>query len=109
MQNYLDGQQELWYKMGRVSIKNVSRIFTKKEENGVTEALHDVSFDVEDGEFVCLLGPSGCGKTTLLRIIAGLETQTSGEITLNGVPITGPDPKRGMVFQQYSLFPWRKV
>lgn len=109
MQNYLDGQQELWYKMGRVSVKNVSRIFTKKEENGGTEALHDVSFDVEDGEFVCLLGPSGCGKTTLLRIIAGLETQTSGEITLNGVPITGPDPKRGMVFQQYSLFPWRTV
>ena len=102
-------RSELWYKMGRVSIKNVSRIFTKKEENGVTEALHDVSFDVEDGEFVCLLGPSGCGKTTLLRIIAGLETQTSGEITLNGVPITGPDPKRGMVFQQYSLFPWRTV
>ena len=82
---------------------------TKKEENAGTEALHDVSFDVKDGEFVCLLGPSGCGKTTLLRIIAGLETQTSGEITLNGVPITGPDPKRGMVFQQYSLFPWRTV
>ncbi|AKB13618.1 MAG: ABC transporter ATP-binding protein [Methanosarcina thermophila] len=95
--------------MGRVSIKNVSRIFTKKEGNGVTEALRDVSFDVEDGEFICILGPSGCGKTTLLRIIAGLETQTSGEITLNGVPITGPDPKRGMVFQQYSLFPWRTV
>jgi len=58
--------------MGRVSIKNVSRIFTKKEGNGVTEALRDVSFDVEDGEFICILGPSGCGKTTLLRIIAGL-------------------------------------
>jgi ABC-type nitrate/sulfonate/bicarbonate transport system, ATPase component len=95
--------------MGRVSVKNVSRIFTKKEDNISTEALHDVSFDVEDGEFICLLGPSGCGKTTLLRITAGLETQTSGEITLNGVPITGPDPKRGMVFQQYSLFPWRTV
>ena len=95
--------------MGRVSVKNVSRVFTKKEENSGTEALRNVSFDVEDGEFICLLGPSGCGKTTLLRIIAGLETQTSGEITLNGVPITGPDPKRGMVFQQYSLLPWRTV
>lgn len=95
--------------MGRVNVKNVSRVFTKKEDNGSTEALHEVSFDVEDGEFICLLGPSGCGKTTLLRIIAGLETQTSGEITLNEVPITGPDPKRGMVFQQYSLFPWRTV
>ncbi|AGF96784.1 ABC-type nitrate/sulfonate/bicarbonate transport system, ATPase component [Methanosarcina mazei Tuc01] len=96
-------------KMGRVSVKNVSRIFTKKEDGSGTEALHNISFDVQDGEFICLLGPSGCGKTTLLRITAGLETLTSGEITLNGVPITGPDPKRGMVFQQYSLFPWRTV
>ncbi|MDI9394940.1 MAG: ABC transporter ATP-binding protein [Euryarchaeota archaeon] len=96
-------------KMGRLNIKNVSRIFTKKEDGSRTEALHDISFDVQDGEFICLLGPSGCGKTTLLRIIAGLETMTSGEITLSGVPITGPDPKRGMVFQQYSLFPWRTV
>jgi NitT/TauT family transport system ATP-binding protein len=95
--------------MGRVSIKSVSRIFTKKEDGTGTEALRNVSFDVDDGEFVCILGPSGCGKTTLLRIIAGLEILTSGEITLNGVPITGPDPKRGMVFQQYSLFPWRTV
>ena len=95
--------------MGRVSVINVSRTFTKKEDKSETEALKKVSFDVEDGEFVCLLGPSGCGKTTLLRIIAGLETLTSGEITLNGIPITGPDPKRGMVFQQYSLFPWRTV
>nr|WP_243466673.1 ABC transporter ATP-binding protein [Methanosarcina mazei] len=95
--------------MGRVSVKNVSRIFTKKEDGSGTEALHNISFDVQDGEFICLLGPSGCGKTTLLRITAGLETLTSGEITLNGVPITGPDPKRGMVFQQYSLFPWRTV
>jgi NitT/TauT family transport system ATP-binding protein len=60
---------------------------------------------VQDGEFYLPPRPSGCGKTTLLRITAGLETLTSGEITLNGVPITGPDPKRGMVFQQYSLFP----
>ena len=95
--------------MGRVSVINVSRTFTKKENNSETEALKNVGFDVEDGEFVCLLGPSGCGKTTLLRIIAGLETLTTGEITLNGIPITGPDPKRGMVFQQYSLFPWRTV
>ena len=95
--------------MGRVSVINVSRTFTKKANNSDIEALKNVGFDVEDGEFVCLLGPSGCGKTTLLRIIAGLETLTSGEITLNGIPITGPDPKRGMVFQQYSLFPWRTV
>lgn len=96
-------------KMGRVSVKNVSRIFTKKEDGAGTEALRNVSFDVKDGEFICILGPSGCGKTTLLRIIAGLEVLTSGEITLNEEPITGPDPKRGMVFQQYSLFPWRTI
>jgi NitT/TauT family transport system ATP-binding protein len=95
--------------MGKVSVKNVSRVFTKNEAESGTEALHDMSFDVKDGEFICLLGPSGCGKTTLLRIIAGLETQTSGKVELNGVPIIGPDPKRGMVFQQYSLFPWRTV
>ncbi len=70
--------------MGRVSVINVSRTFSKKENNSETEALKNVGFDVEDGEFVCLLGPSGCGKTTLLRIIAGLETLTSGEITLTG-------------------------
>jgi len=109
MKNCSDGSPGLWYKMGRVSVKNVSRVFSKKEDNSGTEALHNISFDVQDGEFICLLGPSGCGKTTLLRITAGLETLTSGEITLNGVPITGPDPKRGMVFQQYSLFPWRTV
>jgi NitT/TauT family transport system ATP-binding protein len=95
--------------MGRVSVKNISRTFSKKEDKSETRALKDVNFEVEDGEFVCILGPSGCGKTTLLRIAAGLETQSSGEILLNGVPITGPDPKRGMVFQQYSLFPWRTV
>ena len=94
--------------MGRVSVKNISRTF-KKEDKSETIALKDVSFEVEDGEFVCILGPSGCGKTTLLRIAAGLETKSSGEILLNGTPITGPDPKRGMVFQQYSLFPWRTV
>lgn len=78
MKNYSDGRQELWYKMGRVSVKNVSRVFSKKEDESGTEALHNISFDVQDGEFICLLGPSGCGKTTLLRIAAGLETLTSG-------------------------------
>lgn len=95
--------------MGRVSIKNVSRTFQKREDGSETEALENISFEVEDGEFVCILGPSGCGKTTLLRIAAGLEVLGSGEILLNGEKITGPDPKRGMVFQQYSLFPWRTV
>jgi NitT/TauT family transport system ATP-binding protein len=62
-----------------------------------------------DGEFVCVLGPSGCGKTTLLRIIAGLEEPTGGAILLNNKEITGPGSDRGMVFQEFGLFPWRTV
>jgi NitT/TauT family transport system ATP-binding protein len=72
-------------------------------------AIDDFSLEVKEGEFVCILGPSGCGKTTLLRMIAGLETQTSGELLLNNVPITGPGSDRGMVFQEFALFPWRNV
>ena len=91
-------------KMGRVSVKNVSRIFTKKEDGSGTEALHNISFDVQDGEFICLLGPSGCGKTTLLRITAGLETLTSGEIT-QWSSITGPDSKEVWFSSNTLCFP----
>jgi NitT/TauT family transport system ATP-binding protein len=94
--------------MGSVSIRNLGKVF-EKEEGAATVALEDINLEIADKEFVCLIGPSGCGKTTLLRIIAGLETATSGEILLHGEPITGPDPVRGMVFQEYSLFPWRTV
>jgi NitT/TauT family transport system ATP-binding protein len=73
------------------------------------EALHDINLSIRENEFVCFIGPSGCGKTTLLRIIAGLEKASSGTVTLAGDPITGPGPERGMVFQEYSLFPWRTV
>ncbi|MBN2487877.1 MAG: ATP-binding cassette domain-containing protein, partial [Methanosarcinaceae archaeon] len=94
--------------MGRVTVNSVSRTF-EKEDGDSTGALDSVNLEVQDGEFVCFIGPSGCGKTTLLRIIAGLDSPTSGNITLDGVQITGTDPKRGMVFQEYSLFPWRTV
>lgn len=94
--------------MGRISISNVSRAFTK-EDGTQTHALNNVNMDIGDGEFVCFIGPSGCGKTTLLRIIAGLDSATSGEIILDGEKISLPDPKRGMVFQEYSLFPWKSV
>lgn len=73
---------------------------------GGKEVLKGISFTAHAGEFICLLGPSGCGKTTLLRLLAGLSSPTSGDITLNGKRVTGPGIDRGMVFQDYSLFPW---
>ncbi|MFY1645107.1 ABC transporter ATP-binding protein, partial [Methanoculleus bourgensis] len=94
--------------MSGVTIKDVGKTF-KKEDGTATPALEGVTLEIRDKEFVCLVGPSGCGKTTLLRIIAGLETPTTGSVTIDGSAVTGPDPKRGMVFQEYSLFPWRRV
>ena len=72
-------------------------------------ALHDVNLSVHKGEFVCLIGASGCGKSTLLRILAGFEQASSGTALMYGMPITGPSPERGMVFQDYALFPWLTV
>ncbi|NQS77165.1 MAG: ABC transporter ATP-binding protein [Methanoculleus bourgensis] len=94
--------------MSGVTIKDVGKAFPK-EDGTATQALEGVTLEIRDKEFVCLVGPSGCGKTTLLRIIAGLETPTTGSVTIDGSAVTGPDPKRGMVFQEYSLFPWRRV
>jgi len=90
-----------------MSIRNLSKKFPL--DDGELVAIEDFTLDVMDGEFVCILGPSGCGKTTLLRIIAGLETQSDGEILLNGNEIIGPGSDRGMVFQEFALFPWRTV
>jgi NitT/TauT family transport system ATP-binding protein len=72
-------------------------------------ALDGVSFDVQAGEFVCLLGPSGCGKTTILNILAGLDRPTSGQALLDGRPIEGPGPDRAFLFQEPTLFPWLSV
>ncbi|MGD1060064.1 MAG: ABC transporter ATP-binding protein [Methanomassiliicoccales archaeon] len=92
-----------------LSILHLSKTFTKgKHEEGLI-AIDDFNLEVEEGEFICILGPSGCGKTTLLRIVAGLDHQTSGEILLNGDEIAGPGSDRGMVFQEFGLFPWRTV
>ncbi|HOI58870.1 MAG: ABC transporter ATP-binding protein [Methanoculleus sp.] len=94
--------------MSGVTIRNLGKAFPK-EDGTMTQALEGVNLDIRDEEFICLVGPSGCGKTTLLRIIAGLETATTGSVIVDGRAVTGPDPKRGMVFQEYSLFPWRRV
>jgi len=93
--------------MALLEIKGVSKFF--EAEGKTFEALRNINLSIKDNEFVCLVGPSGCGKTTLLRIMAGLERPSDGEILLDGTPIKGPGPQRGMVFQEYSLFPWRTV
>ena len=69
----------------------------------------DVSFEIHRREFVCIIGPSGCGKSTFIRIVAGLDEATGGEMLLDGKPVSGPGPDRGMVFQGYTLFPWQTV
>jgi NitT/TauT family transport system ATP-binding protein len=76
---------------------------------GEVEALRAVDLSFERGEFVCLIGASGCGKSTLLRLIGGFEMPTEGQVLMNGRRVTGPGPERGMVFQDYGLFPWLSV
>jgi NitT/TauT family transport system ATP-binding protein len=90
-----------------LSIQNLTKRFPK--EKGEMVAIEDFSLEVQEGEFICILGPSGCGKTTLLRIIAGLEKASSGRVLLKGRNIVGPGSDRGMVFQEFALFPWRSV
>ena len=90
-----------------LELRNVGKIYS---QNGrPIEALRGVNLSMKKGEFVCLIGASGCGKSTLLRMAAGFETATHGDVTMWGVPISGPGPSRGMVFQDYGLFPWLDV
>jgi NitT/TauT family transport system ATP-binding protein len=91
----------------KISFRNVSRHFPLRGTDFV--ALGGVSLDVADGEFVTIVGPSGCGKSTLLNICAGLDTPSGGEVTVDGAPVRGPSPQRGVIFQQYALFPWLTV
>jgi ABC-type nitrate/sulfonate/bicarbonate transport system ATPase subunit len=93
----------------KIAICDLSVAFPGRGPDRRIDALQNVSLQVEDGEFVCLLGPSGCGKTTLLNCIAGFVEPTAGEILVNGLPVMGPGPERGMVFQEYGLFPWFTV
>ncbi|WP_394348373.1 ABC transporter ATP-binding protein [Halonotius terrestris] len=92
---------------GKIVVDGIDKQF--RSGSGTVEALRDVNFAVEEGEFVCIIGSSGAGKTTLFRIIAGLEEATDGTVWLDGEPIEGPGTDRGMVFQEYGLFPWRTV
>ena len=90
-----------------IRIEGVNKVFGAEDHEVV--ALQDIDLDIPRGQFTCLLGPSGCGKSTLLGAVAGFAPPSSGSILVDGRPVTGPGPQRGMVFQEYALFPWMTV
>ena len=90
-----------------IEISGVNKVFHTGGRELV--ALQDIKLQIPRGQFTCLLGPSGCGKSTLLNAVAGFALPSSGSIVADGVPVTGPGPERGMVFQEYALFPWMTV
>jgi len=90
-----------------ISVDHVHKVFKSADREVV--ALQDIVLDIPQGQFVCLLGPSGCGKSTLLNAIAGFSLPSSGSITAGSTLVSGPGPDRGMVFQEYALFPWMTV
>lgn len=90
-----------------IQINKVSKVFSTGSREVV--ALEDINLDVQRGAFICLLGPSGCGKSTLLNAVAGFSPPSSGSILIDGKPVQAPGPDRGMVFQEYALFPWMTV
>ena len=94
---------------GTIQVEHVSKIFRREDGQETLTALENVSLTVNSGEFVAIVGASGCGKSTLLRMIAGLETPTLGEIKMDGLCIRGTSEKRGLVFQDHSLYPWLTV
>lgn len=91
----------------QIRVDSVNKIFKTADKEVV--ALRDIHLEIPEGQFVCLLGPSGCGKSTLLNAVAGFSLPSSGVITVDDKTVTGPGPDRGMVFQEYALFPWMTV
>lgn len=92
-----------------MSVKNVSVRYQGANDSSDTLALDNICLDVNDGDFVCILGPSGCGKSTLLNVMGGLLEATEGSVDMLGEPVKGVDPKRAIVFQQPTLYPWMDV
>src|SRR3990170_5185559 len=91
----------------QVIMVNVDKVFSSGDKEII--ALKEINLTIYNGEFVTILGPSGCGKSTLLNAIAGFSLPTSGRVVANGMEVTLPGPDRGMVFQEYALFPWMTV
>jgi NitT/TauT family transport system ATP-binding protein len=94
-------------RLPKIQVKNLKKTFPLRDQDFV--ALDRVSLDIWDEEFVTVVGPSGCGKTTLLNVIAGLEKASGGDVLVDGEKVSGPSPERGVIFQQYALFPWLTV
>ncbi len=90
-----------------VELSNVSKVYSDPPQS--LTALDNISFHIDEGEFLCIVGPSGCGKSTLLRMIAGLDKPSSGQVKFRGSVVSQPHPKISMVFQTFALFPWRTV
>src|ERR1051326_7910469 len=112
--SYLDQSADVKMRFERMKTRetilevcHLEKIFTAGKRE--TVALHDINFSTYRREFLCVVGPSGCGKSTLVRILAGLQKQSAGEVLLEGKPGEGPGSDRGMVFQGYTLFPWLNV
>jgi NitT/TauT family transport system ATP-binding protein len=95
--------------MSLLTIDSLTQSYVDPYTGGVTEAIGDVTLEIGDGEFVALLGPSGCGKTTVLNVVAGFIEASGGTVAVGGTPVRGPGPDRGVVFQDFALFPWLTV
>ena len=95
--------------MGDIVVRNVSKVFDGGEAHAKVVALDDVSCEIPQGEFFCIIGPSGCGKTTLLHTLAGFTQPSSGDVLSGGKRVTQPGPERIVMFQEYGLFPWMTV
>jgi NitT/TauT family transport system ATP-binding protein len=93
--------------MGSILFRNVDKIFGPASAG--VKALDDINLEIAEKEFVAIVGPSGCGKTTCLRMVAGFEAPSAGEISVSGRKVTAPGPDRAVVFQQFALFPWKTV
>lgn len=93
----------------KIEARGLSKTYVSRRTGERVEALRDISFRILPHEFVSIVGPSGCGKSTLLALVAGFVAPSAGQVLADGVPITGPDPRRGVMFQDYALFPWRTV